>query len=59
MHINTVYLGLILFIGSSSPRITPSKVDNFSALCSISVGVVQIVVALLMAVPAERAEEIH
>lgn len=52
-------LCLVLFIGSRPPRLTPSKVDIFSALCSIRVGVARVFVSSFAVVSGEWAEEKH
>ena len=42
-----------------SSRITRSKIDNFSALCSIRVGVARVLVPRLSALRGEQAEKVN
>ena len=52
-------LGCLGLLGgiTCAPRTTPIKVDIFSALCSIGVGVARVVVPSLSALRGERPEE--
>ena len=60
-HIYTARYAFVCLLEATlaycSPRITRTKGDNFSSLCTIALGAAQIVVSSLLALPVERREQ--